>query len=440
MSNTHKPLHATKARTTPAVALGFFTIGTLSLIAALGILSIHPQITGGEVYRAETVSFAALVCFGFVGSFVFGAAYVISPVMANSSLFSERLAVAHLLLHGLGMAWLITVFAGMPFLENPQFGFFSGIILLLLGALLHIFNLLTTASRQNRWEPEQLTLIAALFWLGVTAVLGISLILAPWMPSVWHDPMDLLEAHAPLALFGFLWLSLLGFALKLFNMFLVSKKNAGPLSWAGWVCVNAALFAMVPILLFMQGAGLSFLLGLLAFGSLCYLADIVRLWLAAQRPLDWAMTGAFLGLFSGFILLGWGLIGAPLPGSEETAPVLRELTLVFFVLGIFGSFTLTMLGLSMRLIPFLVWQLRCAPFVGSEEVPQPKELVGRGGGVGLMICLVAAWAYLAAGQWSGSIAGAQLGAVCLFCGVYWFLWSLRPAFKVFVFGTRPIPQ
>lgn len=138
MSNTHKPLHATKARTTPAVALGFFTIGTLSLIAALGILSMHPQITGGEVYRAETVSFAALVCFGFVGSFVFGAAYVISPVMANSSLFSERLTVAHLLLHGLGIAWLITVFAGMPFLENPQFGFFSGIILLLAGALIHI--------------------------------------------------------------------------------------------------------------------------------------------------------------------------------------------------------------------------------------------------------------------------------------------------------------
>jgi hypothetical protein len=432
-------------RTGPAVALGFFVIGILCLIASLGILSIHPQIAGGEPYRTEVVAFAALVSFGFVGSFVFGAAYVISPIMATHRLFSERLAMVHLLFHGVAIGWLLVTYGGMQFLENPRIGFFIGIGLLLVGALVFIFNLLTTASKLNRWEPEQLTLMAALFWLGITAVLGISLLLAPWMPAALHDPMELLQAHAPLALVGFLWLSLLGFSLKLFKLFLVSEKTASVLSWIGWVCVNAALMIFVPVLLHDQavggrGVGVTMAMALLCIGSFCYLADIVRLWLAAQRPVNWALTGAFIGLLGGFALLAWALVGMPFTGAKDNPSEIREVTFVFFVVGIFGSFTLTMLGLGMRLIPFLIWQLRCAPLAEHERVPQPADLVGHGAGVGLTICLVAAWIYLAIGQWTQSAVGAQLGAVCLFCGLYWFLWSLRPSLKVFVFGIPPTPR
>lgn len=424
-------------RTAPAVALGFFVIGILCLIASLGILFIHPQITSGEPYRTEVVAFAALVSFGFVGSFVFGAAYVISPVMSENRLFSERLAIIHLLLHGVGIGWLVVTYGGMQFLENPKFGFFSGIGLLLVGALIHIFNLIATASRLNQWEPEQLTLMAALFWLGITAVLGISLLLAHWMPTALYAPIVLLKAHAPLGMVGFLWLSLLGFSLKLFNLFLVSGKTAGVLSWIGWSSVNAALMISVPVLLMKSGTGVTISMALLCIGSFCYLGDIVRLWLAAQRPTDWALTGSFIGLLSGFLLLAWVLLGMPFPGGEGNPSVIREVAFVFFIVGIFGSFTLTMLGLSMRLIPLLVWQLRCASLTGSDAPSEPADLIGHGAGIGLMICLVAAWIYLAAGQWTQSVVGAQLGAVCLFCGLYWFLWSLRPAFKAFVFGIPP---
>jgi len=425
------------ARTAPAVALGFFAIGLGCLLASLAVLLIHPQVTVGDPYRMEALALGALAVFGFVASFLFGAAYLVSPVMAANSLFSGRLAAGHLVVHAFGLGWLIVVFGGMRFLENPDFALFTGVGILLLGALAHILDLLLTASRLNRWEPEQLTLMAALFWLGVTSVLGLAVLLAPWLPTIWHDPVDLLEAHAPLGLVGFLWLSLLGFALKLFNMFLVSEKSAGGLAWAGWVLVNAALMALVPILLLAGGAGLSVALGLLCLGSLLYLADIVRLWLAARRPLDWALTGAFLGLLTGFGLFLWILAGLHYPYEEDAGgAAVRETTRIFFVVGIFGTFALTMLGLAVRLVPFLVWQLRCAPLAAKRNVPDPRALALPGGGTGMMLCLAAAWAYLAAAQWLEDAAGIQLAAVCLLTGLFWFLWAIKPALKIFVFGIR----
>jgi len=54
----------------------------------------------------------------------------------------------------------------------------------------------------------------------------------------------------------------------------------------------------------------------------------------------------------------------------------------------------------------------------------------------MMICPLSAWAYLAAGQWSGAVAGTQLAAVCLSVGLFWFLRALAPAFRLFVFGIQ----
>lgn len=427
------PIQQKSVRMAPAVALGFFVIGILCLSASIAILSIHPEILTGEPYRTEVVAFAALVSFGFVGSFVFGAAYVISPVMATSSLFSARLAALHLLLHGGGMGWLVVTYGGMQFLENPESGFFSGIGLLVVGALIHVVNLLSTASQRNRWEPEQLTSLSALFWLGITSGLGIIILLSNWIPAVWQYWLETLKVHAPLGLVGFLWLSMLGFCLKIYSMFLVSEKSAGSLSWIGWIGTNAALLLFVIVLNMNEAAAVSITMALLCLGGVFYIADIVRLWFAAQRPMDWALTGSFIGLIAGFALLLWILISMLFHGSLEKYEI-RDVAFIFFVVGIFGIFTLTMLGLSMRLIPFLIWLLRCAPMIGSADVPQPASLVRQRGGFGLMICLGAAGVYFAIGQWSQSVIAAQLGTVCLFCGLFWLLWSLLPAFKIFVFG------
>lgn len=91
MQTTAQTIQLEKTRLAPSVALGFFIVGLLSLAATLAILLIHPQIAFGDPYRLEFLAFAALTSFGFIGSFAFGSAYVIAPVMGGNSLFNDRL-------------------------------------------------------------------------------------------------------------------------------------------------------------------------------------------------------------------------------------------------------------------------------------------------------------------------------------------------------------
>lgn len=296
-------------------------------------------------------------------------------------------------------------------------------------------DLLATASRHNRWEPEQLTLLAALFWLGIGGILASAVLLHNWIPFLTREPIELLEAHAPLGVVGFLWLSLLGFSLKLFNMFLVSEKTAGPLSWIGCALANIALLLLVPVFFYTGGEDLGLVNGLLLAGTVAYLADIVRLWLAARRPIDWALTGAFFGLLTGVALFVWAVLGLSFAGVGEGSGF-RGNARGLFVIGVFGTFSITMLALSMRVIPFLVWQIRCAPLAGRRPVPQPKELRHPAASAAVVVCLTAAWLYLAAGQWTSSSAGARLGGLCLLVGLFWFFVTILPALKAFVFGVR----
>jgi len=177
---------------------------------------------------------------------------------------------------------------------------------------------------------------------------------------------------------------------------------------------------------------LTIAIGLLLLGSLFYLTDIVRIWLAARAPYDWALGGAFAGLVSGLLLLLWVWLGSPMSGTEELA--LNELGRVLFLLGAFGTFAAVIVGLGMHLVPFLVWQIRCAPQVGRREVPPPKALESTGCPAAAVICLTAAWPYLALSQWTSSPVGAQLAALCMAVGLFWFVRSLMPAFRVFVYG------
>jgi hypothetical protein len=177
---------------------------------------------------------------------------------------------------------------------------------------------------------------------------------------------------------------------------------------------------------------LSIAVGMLLLGSLFYVADIVRIWVGARAPYDWSLSGAFAGLVSGLFLLLWVFLGSPL--MEPDRLVFNEVGRVLFLLGAFGTFAVVIVGLGMHLVPFLIWQIRCAPQVGRREVPPPKALESSGSPAAAVICLIAAWPYLALSQWTGSPVGAQLAAVCMTVGLFWFIRSLMPALRVFVYG------
>ncbi len=421
------------------VALGFYMIGLACLVTASGILLGFPEVLRGDPYRIEVIALAALAIPGFVGSFVFGTFYAVAALLSSTGLWSRPLALIHLALHALGMGWMVAAFGGMPFFERPFLGIVIGAMIVLAGVFALIANITLTTGQRNRWEPAQLSVVTALFWLGVTAALAVGLVIEPFRPVLRMDAVRLIEAHAQLALGGFLWLGLLGTSLKLLSMFVVSNRGPGGFSWAGLVIINCALLGMIPVLLFYPGAhAASVLAAIILGGSLLYFADMARLFAGTRKRPDAGLLAGLLGIATGIAVLAWMVAGMPVWAPEGTSLAVRELARIQFSIAVFGTFTLVFLGMGMRVVPFLVWRLRCAPLVSKRPTPSGADLSNPAGRGPALLCLAAAFAYLAAGQLTNNPAGVQIAVLCLLVGTGWFVYTLSPAIRAFFFGLDPI--
>jgi hypothetical protein len=421
------------ARIGPAVALGFFGIGLACLGAVLAILLMHPAVLAGDPHRPEAAAFLGLVSIGFVGSFLFGGAYVVSPLMAASSLFSARLALAHLALHAAGLLWLLVVYGGLAILEDPRPALIGGLLLVCAGVALHVVNLYATASQRNRWEPGHVAILLGLFWLAIGAGAGVLALASPWLPDLVPDPLLQAEGHLHILLLGYVWLSLLGLAMKLFHLFLATQDQPAGLSWAGLAVAHAGIALDSP-LAHLTAAGLpNPSLALVAIGSLLILADLVRLWSHAGRPIDSTLSGVFAGLVAGVALLGWVVAGSPLP---ETTGTDANATRALILAGVIGTATVTLVPYALRVVPFVVWRLRCAPRIGRIQVVTPQELQHPSATLAALICLWAAWGHLVASRWLAAPVGTQVAGVCLAIGVLWAARALLPSLNVFVLGPE----
>ncbi len=415
------------------IAIGFYAIAGMCLLSGWGILMAFPEIISGDPYRLETLSLGVLTIVGFAASFIFGTYYAVASLLSGSGLWNRPLGLVHLVLHTLGIGWLGVSLAASAVVENTHIGLVVGGLLILLGVICLVFNLTVTASRFNRWEPAQLTVLLSLFWLGICAVLGFALVIDQFHPVTGLDPLRLIESHVVLGLAGFLWLGLIGASLKLLSMFAISKYQPGACSWVGCVVSNLVLLAMVPVLLFHPQVPFAYLAAGLLVGSLFYVFDILRLVVTAKNGRDAAIGGTTIALLVGIVLLAWMAVGMPI--SAVATDFVREQARIGITIITLGIMPLIALSLSMRIIPFLVWRVRCAPYVGKYAVLSASELTDRRAMMSAVLCLALGSAYIIFGQWFSQPAGAQIGSIALFVGAFWCIHTFLPAIMAFLLGV-----
>lgn len=422
----------------PAVSLGFFTIGTLSLGAVLAVLLLHPEALGGGLTRPEGLALLGLFTLGFVGSFLFGSACVLSPLMSASSLASGRLALAHLILHGAGLLWLAVVFGGLGVIAAPGSALLGGLALVCAGAAVHIANLYATASRFDRWEPAHVAVLVAQFWLALGSLAGVALLARRWIPGGESWDLASLAGSAHSLLLGVVWLSLVGLALELHQVFLPTARRAGGLSWTGLAIAQTALLLDAPLRMLPGETGPRFVAAAVALGSLLLGADLVRLRWRAPRTQDAALLGVTLGIVAGIALLIRALaVGGP-KGASTTAGLLPADPLM--LTGLVAVATVTLVPCAFRLVPFVIWRLRCTPRTSPGITPAPSALRRPGHVLAALICLWAAAAYLVTAQATGEPLGTRIAAICLAVGLVWFVGALGPAISLFVLGPPDAPD
>ena len=234
----------TTFRAQALVSFPFFAFGLVSLAALLAWLGARPGLVLEAPRSAQPLAWAHLAILGWLLTFVFGAAYQLIPVIAETRLWSRGLAWVHLALHVLATPRMVAALIQGDFASVSRWG-----AVVAFGVVLGVANLLLTASRRSRWSPDNIGLLFAIFWLTMTVALGVVLALSRVGPVVDIAPDRILRLHMACGTVGFFLGALVSVAFKLVPMFLLSAVRTHARAWASVALLNVGLLLAVPGLL-----------------------------------------------------------------------------------------------------------------------------------------------------------------------------------------------
>jgi hypothetical protein len=349
----------------PSALLPLWYMGAATaafVIAAAGLVWLAPELAG-HYYHPRLLALTHTVTLGWITLTIIGASYQLIPIVLERPLWSERLARWQFLLLLAGLGGMIP-----HFFIAEWFGLAWAAGIVALAVVTHIVNTALTVRGLTRWTFTARLVALALAGLGLTALSGLLLgIDRAWkfLPGeLFHN----LHAHVHLALLGWVLPMVIGVAARVYPMFLLAREPAG---WPGALqcwglalgvpLVAGGLVANFPPAI----AGGAVCVGGAVAGHLVWLSGIVR---DRKRPqLDWGLRFALVGAA---FLLPATLAGVGLAFDLVAGP---RAALAYLVLA-FGWVSLTVAGMLLKIVPFLVWYRAYGGRVGRGRVPGLAEL------------------------------------------------------------------
>jgi hypothetical protein len=345
----------------PSVTLPLAYVSAAALafvLAAAAVPWLAPELAG-HYYQPRILALTHTVTLGWITLTIMGASYQLIPIVLARPLWSERLAWWQLGLMVVGIIGMI----GHFFL-----GAWSGLVwaaaLVAAGVGAHLVNVARTMRGLAHWTFTARMVALALAGLGVTTLVGFGLGLDKVLRVLpAEDLFPHLHAHVHLALLGWVLPMTIGVAARVYPMFLLAAEPAG---WPGRAQLWGLAAGVPAIVVGICASPVLLAAGTLAVtvavaGHLVWLAAMVR---SRKRPaLDWGLrfvlTGA--GTLALATALGLGL-ALDLTGGPRVA-------LAYAALALGAWLSLTIAGMLLKIVPFLVWYRVYAPRAGRAAVP-----------------------------------------------------------------------
>lgn len=389
-----------------APALGVPLRWFLTALAFLAMLLAFalwkaPLLAADYLHNPATLAVTHLFTLGFGGSVVTGALYQMVPVLLYSKLYNERLSDVHLAVHGAGALLMVVGF----YYAQTWFVIVGG-SLVVIGSLLFLLNLGLTFRRAERWNWHGAFMAAAVIYYLSTLTWGLVMALNQRYGFLGEVEGAPLSGHLTLGLLGWFSLMIVAVGLKLVPMFAPAKSLPAP-----FVAATAgSLAAAVPVMLagLWLGPVVLWIGGVLAFGGLAGYAGLSAYSYLHRRsgPLDFSIRFSLTA--AGCMLLAVLLF--PWAGRDFRAGLV-----FFYAFGFIGG---TILGMLLRILPFVVWLHRFRNRTHKQEkIPFLHELFNRRLGWVALLAWFPGAACMAAGVAMATpllvTAGALLGAVAL---------------------------
>ncbi len=351
----------------PALPLSFIGAGLCCLLLAAAWSAWQPELAQLPYPHPQVVGWIHLWLPGFLVTVCLGAVYQLMPVILGARIAGPRAAWWHLGLHVTGLAALVPGLATGRYLVAAVGG-----TLVVAGAVIAVVIVSRTFAASPRRDAIGACFPLAALWLLITVSAGLlaaSNRQEAWLPV---SVVALLGAHAHLGLAGFFVTLLQGATFQLVPMFTMGQLRhprcvaAGlgltqlglPLLAGGLVGGHSAItFGGAALLLTGIGCSARALLGTLA----------TRRRRRLETPLRAFCTG--LGLLAG--AAAWGVTTRLFGGG--TWPALGDVTRYGLML-IPGALALAVMGMLLKIVPFLTWMHAYGRFVGRRSVPRATEL------------------------------------------------------------------
>lgn len=348
----------------PLLPLAYLTCAAAAfLAAAAGAAWFAPELAG-HYYHPRVLALAHTVTLGWMTVAIMGSSYQLVPIVLERPIWSERLARWQL-------ALLVCAVSGMVahFYLGAWPGLAAAAGLLAAAIAMHVANLAMSLRGFTRWTFTSRLVALGHGGLVLTTLFGLTLAanrVRPFIPG----PMlfTALHAHVQMGLLGWVTPMIFGVAARVYPMFLLAPephpRAASVQLWGLAIGVPAVVVGLLGVPGLPAAGALAVTAA--AVGHVAWLIEMVR---ARRRPaLDWGLRLALTGaaFLAPAVLLGVGLATNRLSGPRAA--------LAYAVVVLGGWVSLTVAGMMLKIVPFLVWHRAYGPRAGREAVPTLAQL------------------------------------------------------------------
>lgn len=351
------------------VPLRYWVAAQASFLAVLFWAPFGVEELLGSFYQGQALAITHLLALGWITMTTMGASFQLVPVALETTLYSERMARWQFWFMLLGTATMVVHFRGFQFRAVA-----AGAGLVLLAVILYAINLGRTLFRLDRWDIVARHVVAALAYLLATTLLGGLMAVNRVVAILGGDVQRMLYAHAHLAGIGWVSMMILGVGYKLIPMFSLGELGDERIArWQFWLLNGGVIGLAISLVLGSRSTPAFGLLIAAAIGLFVW--KMIAVLRESRRPkLDWGLWHAVsaliylavASLMGLWLASGWGL-------SPGVGP---RLAFAYAALALLGWMSVMIIGMTYKILPFLVWHHRYSDFVGLRPVPTATEFVG----------------------------------------------------------------
>jgi len=347
----------------PLIPLGYLTWAAAAfLVAAAGIVWLAPDLAG-HYYHPRVLALTHTVTLGWITLAIMGASYQLIPVVLERPIWSESLARWQL-----GVLAVAVVGMVAHFYLGTWPGLAWAAALLGIGVTMHLVNIALSLGRSVPSTFTGRLIMGGHAGLGLTAVFGFVLAANHLRPILPGEFFPTLHAHVHLALLGWVTPMILGVAARVYPMFLLAPE---PRPWAARVQLWGLGIGVPSVVAGLLGVRALVSVGAVAAGAalLTHAFWVIRMAHGRRRPaLDWGLRFTLTG--TAFVPPTTAL-GLALAADIVSGP---RVALVYAVIALGGWISLTVVGMMLKIVPFLVWYRVYSSRAGRERVPTLMQL------------------------------------------------------------------